>query len=120
MKYLIESVKVGEEKKWSKNNKSGTYYNVGLKIKGEWYNNNIFDKEFVNELKNSLNKEVNVILFEEEYRGNNEELKGKKFKKFKKPTMTDLMCEHIKLMNSKIKKLESDVKILNERTQNLA
>lgn len=122
MKHLIEQIRIGDPKKWEnkQKNTSGEYYPVGIKIKGQWYNQNVFDVDFLNELKESLNKEIELILYKEEWQ-------GREYDKFKKPTKLELVMaenerlkKNIKWCVDKIKSMENSIQVLNERTQGMA
>lgn len=100
MKYLIEQVNIGETKTWSKGGKSGTYTNVGLKIKGKWYNNGVFDEKFLETLKTSEGAEIDLMLFQEEY-------KEKMYDKFKKSNDIDIIKAEINKLWIEIKELKN-------------
>ena len=102
MKYLIESINIGETKSGEKNGKSYTYRRVGVKIGGKWYNASLFNND-AEKIRGMENKEIDLILYQEEYQ-------DKKYDKFRFPRIEDKLNELI----TRIEKLEKYVLGSNE------
>ena len=108
-KYIIEQVNIKDPVSGETNGRKWQRWGCGVKIKGEWYNQSIFDERKVNWLKSQEGKEVPLELYEEEYKGNKEEYKGKKYKMFKIPTKQEY--EQWKL-TARVDNLEQKVRYL--------
>ena len=89
-------------------NKKGqpyTIWNVGLKIKGEWYNQGLFNKEQVDQIeKLDVNEELECELYEDEYQ-------GKMYKRFKLPAPANKMD----LILEKLDKIMDAMKVMNAK-----
>ena len=70
MKHIIEQVNVGDIKSGTgKNGKSYTMAQIGLKIQGKWYNQNVFNNDIEKYRILQAGQEFDCELFQEEYNG---------------------------------------------------
>ena len=105
-KKVIEKIKFGEEKTGTgKNNKPYSAIDLGLQIDGKWYNGRVFDVEYARSLQS--NQEVEVELFEEEY-------KGKMYPKFKMKTPFKTKNEQLDRIENNIEKMFDVLRIVEK------
>ena len=96
----LERVNV-KDKRVSKNQKE--YYPVGIAVKGKWYNQNIFDTDQLEKLK-----EGETLLLDFYQEAGTGDYAGKMFSKFKFPSGLDLVKMDIQLINKRLDKLEGN------------
>ena len=101
MKYLIEKVNVKDPKTYQskKTGKEEQYWPVGVKIKGVWYNANIFEKKIADRLKEVEGTEIPLSLYDEEYNGTT-------YKKFRIPSKLDNLVDRVDTIEKELKELK--------------
>jgi len=100
MKVIIEQISTADIKTGVKNGRSWSMTPVGLKIGGLWYNSGVFQDAQLKLLNDSVGKEIELELYEEEY-------EGKMYKKFRFPNRMVQLEERIAALEKRVVSLES-------------
>ncbi len=86
---LVQQVNTKDPKEWKKDGKTGTFTPIGIKVGGQWYNQNLFDEKEVEKIKAAEGKKMLLIFGVEEYN-------GKEYKKFVLPKPADVLAEEVR------------------------
>ena len=100
----FEEIKIGEAKPWSNQvtGKSGTMWNIGICIMGQWHNCTVFsDKALKQAQELTAGVKVKLLFYSEEY-------KGSMYTKFKFPYETDILRSEVDDLKLLVKLLLAD------------
>ena len=99
--YTIQETIEYDKKDWSKNGKSGTLYNCGIKIDDNWFRGTLFDEKALARFQTFKAGDNVALDFEAR------EYNGKTYHNWKLPRESDLMSHRLDALEARVKALEN-------------